>query len=298
MKPLVSVIVPTYKQEESLKKALESLANQTYDNIEIVLIDDNDNECFNEKVKKIVDDFISVYPQIKLLYLINHPNLGSAKTRNRGIESCSGEYVTFLDDDDVYLPNKVRRQLDEMTNSNADFSITDLYLFTEEGKLIDKRVRYYIKETDCKTLMTYHLKYHLTGTDTMMYKKEYLIKIGGFDTQDLGDEYYLMEKAIQFGGSFCYVPVCDVHAVVHTGEMGLSSGQNKINCENQLFEHKKQYLDVLSKKDKRYVKMRHYAVLAFAGIKMKKWGYALKNGIKSFFCAPFACVRLVIDREK
>lgn len=286
MKPLVSVIVPTYKQEESLKKALESLANQTYDNIEIVLIDDNDNECFNEKVKKIVDDFISVYPQIKLLYLINHPNLGSAKTRNRGIESCSGEYVTFLDDDDVYLPKKIERQIESMLKAKADYGITDLYLYNEKGKLVDKRVRTYIKQTDCKTLMTYHLKYHLTGTDTMMFKKDYLIKIGGFDTQDLGDEYYLMEKAILSDGAFCYVSVCDVHAVVHTGEMGLSSGQNKINCENQLFEHKKQYLDVLSKKDKRYVKMRHYAVLAYAYVRQRRYFKFILNIICSFFSSP------------
>lgn len=286
MKPLVSVIVPTYKQEESLKKALESLANQTYDNIEIVLIDDNDNECFNEKVKKIVDDFISVYPQIKLLYLINHPNLGSAKTRNRGIESCSGEYVTFLDDDDVYLPKKIERQIESMLKAKADYGITDLYLYNEKGKLVDRRVRTYIKQTDIDSLLKYHMMFHITGTDTMMYEKEYLLRIGGFDAQDLGDEYYLMNKAILGGGVFCYTPVCDVHAIVHTGEVGLSSGDNKIRCEKLLYEFKKEQFAQIDKKTRRYIRMRHYAVLAYAYVRQRRYFKFILNIICSFFSSP------------
>ena len=104
---LVSVVVATYKREIELKKALESLAGQTYPYMEIVLVDDNGNEEWNRKVSEIVDEFRNSHSNIMLEYIVNTPNQGSARTRNIGINSAKGEYVTFLDDDDIYLPDKI-----------------------------------------------------------------------------------------------------------------------------------------------------------------------------------------------
>ncbi len=295
--PKVSVVVATYRQEESLKKALQSLAEQTYDDFEVVLVDDNGVEEWNARIKNIVDEFTVNNPKVDIKLLVNNPNQGSARTRNRGISFASGEFVTFLDDDDVYLPNKILNQVTKMSQEDADYGLTDLCLYSESGKLIDKRIRKYIKNTDSKSLMEYHYMFHMTGTDSMMFKKNYLEGIGGFNEQDLGDEFYLMQKAIAGEGKFCYVPVCDIKAVVHVGENGLSSGQNKIKCEEMMYEHKKEYFPNLSKKARRYIKMRHYAVLAFAGLRMKKFGYTLKNGFASFFTAPIACIKLIIGRK-
>lgn len=282
----VSVVVATYKRETELKKALESLAEQTYTCMEIILIDDNGNDEWNGKVFEIVDGFRKRYPDIVLEYIVNNPNQGSAKTRNIGINSAKGDYVTFLDDDDIYLPDKIRKQIEFMETNQYDYSITDLRLYNKDGKEIDRRIRSYIKETTVEALRMYHLKYHITGTDTMMFKKEYLIQIGGFAPIDVGDEFYLMQRAIEGGGKFGYLPECDIKAFVHTGDDGLSSGDGKINGENTLYEYKKKFFNQLEASDVRYIKMRHYAVIAYAELRRKDYGQFISNVMKSFFASP------------
>lgn len=297
MKPLVSVVIATYRREDSLKKAIESIVNQTYKEYEIILVDDNANEEWNKKVAVIVNDFQKKFPDINIQYIVNESNLGSAKTRNIGIVKSQGNYVTFLDDDDLYLPNKIERQITFMENGNYDYSITDLNLYNENDKLIDKRVRNYIKDIAPDSLLGYHLKYHLTGTDAMMFRKEYLVNIGGFAPIDIGDEFYLMQRAINGNGKFGYLPQSDIKAYIHTGCGGLSSGEGKIKGENDLYEYKKKYFNNLSAQDIRYIKMRHYAVLAFAYLRMKKFGSAIKNGGLSFFAAPVYFCKLLLQMK-
>lgn len=294
--PKVSVVIATYRRTDRLLKALESTAAQTYRDFEIVLADDNGDPEWNGKVHGILENFRSRYPDIMLKYIVNRENLGSARTRNAGIEAAEGEYVCFLDDDDLYLPARIERQLIPMEQGGADYSITNLELYADSGVLIEKRNREYIRETTPAELLKYHLMYHMTGTDTMMFRKDYLLKIGCFSPIDVGDEYYLMLKAIQGGGKFLHVPVCDVKAIVHTGEGGLSSGQGKIDGENQLFEYKKQFFDQLDGRSRRYIRMRHHAVLAFACIRMRNYGGFLSEGIRSFLSSPLGFLKLLYSR--
>lgn len=283
---LVSVVVATYKREAELKNALESLAKQTYPNMEIVLVDDNGNDEWNSKVSETVEVFRNRYPKIKLECIVNNSNQGSSKTRNIGIHSAHGDYITFLDDDDIYLPDKIRKQVEFMETNQCDYSITDLILYNEDDKKINRRIRSYIKETTVESLRLYHLKYHMTGTDTIMFKKEYLIQIGGFAPIDVGDEFYLMQRAIEEGGKFGYLPGCEIKAYVHTGDGGLSSGDGKIKGENALYEYKKTFFNQLEAGDIRYIKMRHYAVISYAELRRKNYVKFISNALKSFFASP------------
>ena len=208
----VSVIVATYRRDAALVAALRSLGEQTYENLEILLVDDNADPIWSEKVAAAVAAFREQYPRSELRLIVNDPNLGSAKTRNVGIFAAEGEYITFLDDDDVYLPEKVARQLAHMKEVASDFSITDLELFNEQDKLIDRRSRDYLVGVAPDALLSLHLKHHMTGTDTMMFRREYLLAIGGFEPIDVGDEFYLMQKAIEAGGRFSYLPACDIRS--------------------------------------------------------------------------------------
>jgi len=291
----VSVVMATYRRNESLKKALLSLAEQTYKNIEVVLVDDNDDVVWSSKVKSIVDELNC---RIHINYIVNEHNIGSAATRNIGISKAKGQYITFLDDDDIYLPEKIENQLNDMYVSNSEYGITDLYLYNEKDELIDKRIRSYIKSTNVKELMRYHLLYHMTGTDTFMFKTDYIRKIGGFPGIDVGDEFYLMKEAILGQGKFNYSNHCYIKAYVHSGELsGLSSGESKINGENALFEEKKKYIEYLSKKDIRYMEMRHFAVIAFAEIRRNDKKAFVKNACKSFFIAPKDFIKMMIKHR-
>lgn len=296
MQPLVSIIVATYRRDEVLWNALQSLTNQSYSNIEVVLVDDNDVPEWNEKIEIIAEKFRTEHPSIMFQYIINHPNQGSAKTRNIGIMAAKGEYITFLDDDDVYFAEKVEKQVSFMEEKKLDYSITDLYLYNENEKLIDKRIRNYINETSEQKLFEYHMRYHITGTDTMMFRKEYIVKIGCFPPINVGDEFYLMQRSIEHGGKFGYLPGCDLKAYVHTGEGGLSSGQGKIDGENLLYEHKKKYFDKLSAKTVKYIKARHYAVLAYAYLRMHSWGKFLEKLCLGFICSPCLFCKILFER--
>lgn len=293
MKSEVSVIVATYRRHHELIRALDSLANQTFKNFEVIVVDDNGIEEWNRKVSDAIQYFKS-QTDIPIHLITNSPNLGSAQARNKGIEAACGNYITFLDDDDFYLPEKIEHQYNETKKEKADFSLTDLGLYNEDDSISEIRRRTYINSGE--DLLTCHIKYHMTGTDTMMFKREYLLKIGGFDPINVGDEFYLMLKAINGGGLFAYVPVNDVKAYVHTGDGGLSSGQSKIDGENALYEFKGKYFKKLRKKDIQYIKMRHHAVLAFAYIRLNKWGGFFVNAAQAFFYSPIELIKLVVYR--
>ena len=292
--PLVSIVIPTYRREESLYKALGSVEGQDYENLEIIVVDDNDEAGWNVKVSDIVERFRQQCTRPVYL-IVNHPNRGSAMARNVGIDVAKGEYVSFLDDDDVYLPSKIRRQVARMEEDSADYSLTDLALYNEDESLCEIRRRDYFGTPEGRDLFICHLKYHMTGTDTMMFRTDYIRTFGGFEHIDVGDEYYLMMRAILSGGRFVYVAECDVRAYVHTGEQGLSSGESKINGENRLFDLKKQYFDRLTPKDVRYIKMRHHAVLAFAYIRCDRISKFISEGIRAAACAPVQCTRMLMN---
>lgn len=294
--PYISVVVATYRGIAALQNALISPAGQIYRNFEIIVVDDNGNEELNLQVKNIVEHFRNAYLTISLKYVMNLFNMGSVKTRNIGIENSVGKYVTSLDDD-IYLPDKIETQIKGMLNANVDYSFTDLHLCNEKGKLIDRRIRNYLSDYNWQSLLEYHLNYHMTGTDTFMFKREYLLLVACFGSINVGDEFYLIQKAIQGGGKLYYQPECHVKAYVHTGEGRLSSGQGKIDGENQLYVFKKQFFTKISWKSRRYIRMRHYVVLAFAGLRMRNLLWAFKYGLVSSACTPIQCIKMCLERK-
>ncbi len=290
----VSVIVPTFRRDWELRRALCSLAEQTFSEFEIIIIDDNGDAVWRNKTLEILSEIRHNYAHIELNYIQNPESLGSALARNVGVQIAKGKYITFLDDDDEYLPEKIARQYAFMEQNNLDYSITDLDLYHENGKLFERRMRSYLHNPKQKSLLECHFKYHMTGTDTIMMKKTYFEEIGGFPPMDVGDEFYLIREAIMHNGAFGYLEGCDVKAYVHTGEAGgLSSGEGKICGEKKLYEYKKQFFSELSARSVRYIRMRHYAVLSFAGLRMRNYRYFMGYGFLSMISAPLQCVGML-----
>lgn len=292
--PLVSVIIATYRRKESLEKAIVSITEQTYSNIEIIVVDDNADKEWNEYVGQIIAR-CKCNTSLSIIYIKNEQNKGSAETRNVGIEYAAGEFITFLDDDDIYLPRKIQEQLSFMIERELDYSITDLNLYNENNCIIDKRNRKYIKNTDPNVLFRYHLMYHLTGTDTLMFKTSYIKSFGGFSQVNVGDEFYLMEKAIINKGKFGYLSRCDVKAYIHSSTAGLSSGDSKREGENRLYNHKKSYFEQLDMSDIRYINMRHHAVLAFSYLREKNITYFFSESLRAFSISPTGIIMLLIN---
>lgn len=284
-KILVSVIIPTYKRPwKYLNRSLDSVLKQTYPDIEIIVVNDSpkDYEYYSEingKMKAVIAE----HPNVK--YLENDRNIGVSLTRNRGIEAAAGSYITFLDDDDEYLPQKVEHQLERMLEDGGDLSFEDMIMYNTKGDIVDVREYADIRQYDNDYLLRYHLMHHMTGTPTFMLKRERILEIGCFDDEKLGEEFLLMLKAIRAGFQIKYYPVCDVRIYKHEdGE--ISSGIGKISGENKLYRYKKQYFPQLKLRERRTVRFRHYAVMVVAYLRNRMPFRAFGAGVTAFFVSP------------
>lgn len=152
--PLVSVIIPTYNRFKYLLNAIESVQNQTYKNVEIIVINDcsDEEEYYSTKfplnVKKID---LEINQKHKLGYIsVGH-------IRNFGLEVAKGKYIATLDDDDVWLPRKLEIQISKLTSSNNKFSCTEGYVGYGE---YDKTLKYklYNRERFYKKIAKKHKK--------------------------------------------------------------------------------------------------------------------------------------------
>lgn len=293
---LVSVIIPSYKRERSLvERAVMSVLKQTYEKIEVVLVDDNASEgligyrnCVAEMVKEIDDQ--------RLIYIQNETNLGGSGARNEGIKACSGEYVTFLDDDDEYLPEKVEKQLQFMVENSLDVSFSKLNIYNEEDKLIDVR-EHNISDFSPEYLRRYHLTKQITGTPTFMVKRQILLDIGGFEIVPMGQEFYLMQKLLQQDYKFGYFPECYIKAY-RTKAEAISTGKNKISGENAVYKYKKTFFGILNFSERQYIRCRHYAVMAEAYKRNKKYFKSLCSLFVSILCSPLTAIKEAIALAK
>lgn len=288
MKAKVSIIVPTYQRDESLKRALLSLIHQTYSNMEIIVIDDNEpTSLYVSAVKEIVRELKGLCGRDEeIVYIKNKTNIGSALSRNKGISIATGQYITFLDDDDLYEKEKISKQVSYMFDNNLEMCFTNLILKDVNEKIVDIRTRENITDYSVNALLTYHLKYHITGTNSFMYEKELLVKLNGFDPIDIGDEFYLMYKTIKSNAKIGYLNANDVVAYVHGKDGGLSTGNGKIDGEYKLYSFKEKYFNKLSNSGKRYIKFRHHAVLSYAYYKKDENIPAIKNGMIALLGFP------------
>ncbi|NND62761.1 MAG: glycosyltransferase [Flavobacteriaceae bacterium] len=115
--PLVSVIIPTFNRPDLLRQTLASVVYQTYENIEIIVVDDGTPGDENQKL-------CSEMSQINYIKIDNSG--GAAKPRNIGIDNAKGELIAFLDDDDIWLPEKIEKQI-AVLNANPDYDLVHGY---------------------------------------------------------------------------------------------------------------------------------------------------------------------------
>lgn len=130
MENIVSIIMPVYNGEKYLNKSIQSVIAQSFDNWELIIINDNskDNSI------SIIENFMEKTDKIHLIN--NKKNLGPALSRNKGIKLAKGNYIAFLDCDDIWEQNKLAFQISYMENNNIDFSYSNYKVIDENNNLI------------------------------------------------------------------------------------------------------------------------------------------------------------------
>lgn len=109
MQQLVSIIIPTYKGSDKICNAVDSVLKQTYENIEIIVVDDNGKGTDEQKLTELKMNKYSGNKKVK--YLTHEVNINGSAARNTGIRASKGEFLGFLDDDDVFLPEKTEKEV-------------------------------------------------------------------------------------------------------------------------------------------------------------------------------------------
>jgi teichuronic acid biosynthesis glycosyltransferase TuaG len=173
----VSIITPSYDSSKYIASTIKSVLGQTYYNWEMLIIDD----CSLDDSNSIVEKFIKNDSRIKLFKL--DINSGPANARNFGIERAEGEYIAFLDADDMWLPCKLEMQIKFMEEYNLFLTYSSYNTIDENGSFINKRT---IKKT-----ITYNdmLKSNYIGNLTGIYNCK---KLGKYYMDNVGHEDYTL----------------------------------------------------------------------------------------------------------
>lgn len=130
---LVSSITPVYNSEKYIEATLLSILSQSYQNIEIIVVDD----CSTDNTAAIINKMADKYRQIKYYRL--EQNSGAAVARNKGIELAQGQFIAFIDSDDIWKPEKLERQISVVKNQKAEFVFTAIEIIDSDGKTIKSK---------------------------------------------------------------------------------------------------------------------------------------------------------------
>lgn len=126
--PMVSVVMPSYNKEQFIEQAIRSVMVQTFEDWELIIVDD----CSTDHTISIVEKLVQEDSRIH--FYSNPRNMGAANTRNRGMELATGTYVALLDSDDVWYPEKLERQLAVARETGADIVYCSYEIIDENGQ--------------------------------------------------------------------------------------------------------------------------------------------------------------------
>jgi len=169
MNELVSIIMPSYNTEKFIVDTINSVLNQTYKNWELIIVDDCSTDNTMNVLKQFKDNRIIIYQ--------NDNNSGAAISRNKALREAKGKWISFLDSDDLWCPEKLEKQIRFMEDNDYHFSYTNYEEIDEESKTLNRLITGPKKITKRKMY-----NYCWPGCLTVMYDAE---KIGLLQIKDI-----------------------------------------------------------------------------------------------------------------
>ena len=168
MNKLVSVVIPTYNRGHLIERAVNSALKQTYQYIEVIVVDDGSTDNTKDVMKQLTNE--------RVKYIREEKNRGACHARNLGIQASQGEFVSFLDSDDFWSDDKLEEELKYLYSKKADIVVCNFWMERSGNK--KKKIEKYKGETlEYKDL----LFKNCVTTGAMLIKKEILEEVDGFD---------------------------------------------------------------------------------------------------------------------
>lgn len=188
---IISVIVPVYKVEKYIRKCIDSIINQTYKNLEIILVDDGSPD----NCPQICDEYAQKDSRIKV---IHQENMGVSVARNNGLDIATGKYIGFVDSDDYIESTMFEDLLDALVNNDAQMSICNFNVITDKEKYIRNKYpntkTYNKKEILRELILDKNIQSYPWNK---LYTKTLFEKIkfpAGKNYEDIGTTFYLIEQ--------------------------------------------------------------------------------------------------------
>ena len=267
--PLVSCVIPTYKRSELLSRAIDSVLEQSYSNIEVLVVDDNE-KCSSDslEVRRIVESYFN--PKVKLVTQPKHFN--GAEARNAGVRASVGDYIAFLDDDDYWMPTKLEKQIQALKENPEFDGCSCLYSFYSGGNVV----------RSCAPYSGENLHRKIIGRDvavctpTLLLNKEKLMEAGLFNNtlkrhQDL-------QLLLDFTLHHKFYVLNEYLVKVNT-ESGINRAndvQRLIEVKRKFFEACSNHLNLYSKEEQRDILAAHYFEIVLVALRGKEYGVVLK----------------------
>ncbi|NNH38956.1 glycosyltransferase family 2 protein [Acinetobacter terrae] len=275
--PLVSVIIACYNHEKFVQDSILSVINQSYKNIELIVIDDGSKDSSVERIKEMI---LLCEQRFTRFEFRNRPNKGLSATLNEALEWCKGEYLSPQDSDDIMLPNKIEKQVKLLSDNKKIVAVSgSIYLIDEENKNIGEERIIELHLYDFKSII---LNEHRIFCPAQMIRAVHLKKIGGYKDGLIIEDWYMWLKLAEIG-DLLVVP--DFFAKYR---------QHDNNTIKQLDKMHRGRLDVLSFfKDSPYYEKALRNVYWINCLELAaKSNYEIKYILKLFLIDP---KRLVID---
>lgn len=220
--PLVSVIITTHARSEFLQEAIESVINQTYKNIELIVVDDNaDNMKYRKEAKKIVAKF----PACKIVE--NKKNLGGSLTRNEGIKASHGDFIAFLDDDDLYYPIRIEEDV-KAYYAHKDENIGIIYGYCDSIDINNKIIGEYKTNLESNVLYQ-HMRNCLCATSQFFIPRSVFDKVGMFEASPCKQDSIMLVKILGEGyKAICIPKKLTMYRVHNNGKISSGKFENKV----------------------------------------------------------------------
>lgn len=221
MNDLVSIIMPSYNTAQYIKNTIQSVLNQTYTNWELIIVDDCSNDNTNEVFNTITDQRIMIFK--------NEKNSGAAVSRNKALREAKGRWIAFLDSDDLWMPEKLEKQIAFMEKNNYAFSYTKYEEIDVDGNKTGVKVTGPKKIT--KTGM---FNYCWPGCLTVMYDSS---KIGLIQIEDIekNNDYAMWLKVCKKANCYLLDECLGQYRKGRTGSVSTHSIKTMIGWHYKLF---------------------------------------------------------------
>lgn len=267
---LVSVIIPTYNRANLIQQSVKSVLNQTYNNFEIIIIDDGSSDNTEEVINKLNDN--------RIRYIKHAVNKGASAARNTGIREAKGKYIAFQDSDDHWLPDKLEKQVKRIENTPDHVgAVFGGYWIIGKGN--EKR---YFPEQVIKDGNIFHtlLKGNVVGMPVVMIKKICFDKVGYFNETLPALEDWELLLRISRDYEFLYInePLVTVYETENSISMHM---ENTVEAWTFIFN---KYYDVISKDIETLA--LHYYTMGKYYIKSGKYKDGKQLIFKAFKTSP------------